>query len=342
MAEHIPTPIIVTGAAGFIGFHVARSLLDLGHHVVGIDNMNAYYDVNLKEARLAQLKGRNGFTFHRTDIADRDAISTIFENARPQFVAHLAAQPGVRYSLENPHAYVESNVSGFLNILEGCRACEVKHLAYASSSSVYGNSPNVPYDVEQNVDNPISLYAATKKSNELMAHAYSHLWNIPVTGLRFFTVYGPWGRPDMAVYSFTKAIRDGKTIKVFNNGDLRRDFTYIDDITSGVVKVLFSSRPTDNQNSTPEARRQIAPNYRLYNIGNSEPVDLMQMIETLEELTGREAMKEYLPMQPGDVYETFADTSALERDFGFKIHTPLKQGLAAFVAWYDTYHSGRS
>ena len=341
MAENTQTPIIVTGVAGFIGFHVARSLLDLGHHVVGIDNMNAYYDVSLKEARLAQLKGRNGFSFHRLDIADKDAMAEIFQSVQPEYVAHLAAQPGVRYSLENPHAYVESNLSGFLNILEGCRACGVKHLAYASSSSVYGNSPDVPYNVDQNVDNPISLYAATKKSNELMAHAYSHLWNMPVTGLRFFTVYGPWGRPDMAVYKFTRAIRNGDPIKVFNNGDLRRDFTYIDDITNGVVKVLLSVNGPEEADSGPEAHRQKAPNYRLYNIGNSEPVDLMQMIRTLEEVSDAEAVKEYLPMQPGDVYETFADTSALERDFGFKAHTPLKQGLAAFVAWYDAYHRSR-
>ncbi|MEX3008909.1 NAD-dependent epimerase/dehydratase family protein [Hoeflea sp. TYP-13] len=342
MSNQISAPIIVTGAAGFIGFHVARNLLDLGYQVIGIDNMNTYYDVGLKEARLAQLTGRNGFGFHRVDIGDKEAMADIFESIRPTHVAHLAAQPGVRYSLENPHAYVDSNVTGFLNVLEGCRACDVKHLAYASSSSVYGNSPDVPYSTDQNVDNPISLYAATKKSNELMAHAYSHIWNIPVTGLRFFTVYGPWGRPDMAVYLFTKAIRNGDPIKVFNNGDLRRDFTYIDDIANGVVKVLLSPPASDTGDADGKARQRVAPNYRLYNIGNSEPADLMQMIETLESLTGGEAVKEFLPMQPGDVYETFADTSALERDFGFKAHTPLNEGLAAFVAWYDAYHSSRT
>lgn len=338
MSDHIQTPILVTGAAGFIGFHVARSLLDQGHQVVGIDNMNDYYDISLKEARLAQLQGRNGFGFHRLDIADRDAMAELFETVRPHYVAHLAAQAGVRYSLENPHAYVDSNLSGFLNILEGCRASGVRHLAYASSSSVYGNSPDVPYSVDQNVDNPVSLYAATKKSNELMAHAYSHLWGMPVTGLRFFTVYGPWGRPDMAIYKFTRAIREGKPIKIFNNGDLRRDFTYIDDITKGFVTVLFSHPSAEPTQGPRDAHRQVAQNYRLYNIGNSEPVDLMQMIKSLEQVAGREAIKEYLPMQPGDVYETFADTSALERDFGYRVHTPLDEGLAAFVEWYDSYH----
>ncbi|MCY6380811.1 NAD-dependent epimerase/dehydratase family protein [Hoeflea prorocentri] len=338
MADQISAPIIVTGAAGFIGFHVTRLLLDAGYRVVGIDNMNSYYDVGLKEARLAQLQSRNGFGFERVDLAQKDPVATIFKNVRPSHVAHLAAQPGVRYSLENPHAYVDSNITGFLNILEGCRDSGVTHLAYASSSSVYGNSNDVPYSTHQNVDNPISLYAATKKSNELMAHVYSHLWNIPVTGLRFFTVYGPWGRPDMAAYLFTKAIRNGDPIKVFNNGDLRRDFTYVDDIANGVVKVLLS--PPQGATETSEASDgEVAPLYRLYNIGNSEPVELLTMIKTLEKVTGQKAVKEFLPMQPGDVYETYADTSDLERDFGFKVHTPLEEGLTAFVDWYDRYHS---
>lgn len=339
MADQTSAPIIVTGAAGFIGFHVARLLLDAGHRVVGIDNMNAYYDVGLKEARLARLQGRNGFSFERLDLADKDAVAAVFSAVQPTHVAHLAAQPGVRYSLENPHAYVDSNISGFLNVLEGCRDGGVAHLAYASSSSVYGNSKDVPYSTRQNVDNPISLYAATKKSNELMAHVYSHLWNIPVTGLRFFTVYGPWGRPDMAAYLFTRAIRNGEPIKVFNNGDLRRDFTFIDDIANGVVKVLLSPPGKSSGAGTPARNDPTAPLYRLYNIGNSEPVELLKMIETLEKVTGQTARKEFLPMQPGDVYETYADTSDLERDFGFKVHTPLEEGLAAFVEWYDSYHA---
>ncbi len=337
MVDKVSTPIIVTGAAGFIGFHVAKRLLSRGYDVVGIDNLNDYYDVSLKEARLDQLKTQKGFDFFRTDIADRNAVADIFDRVKPTHIAHLAAQPGVRYSLENPHAYVQSNVAGFLNILEGCRHCDIKHLAYASSSSVYGNSPNVPYQTDQRVDNPISLYAATKKSNELMAHAYSHIWSMPVTGLRFFTVYGPWGRPDMAAYLFTKAIREGTPIRVFNNGALRRDFTYIDDIAEGVVKVLLSAPHI--KTGAADEYQQVASNYRLYNIGNSEPVELMKMINTLEELLGKKAIKEYLPMQPGDVLETFSDTTALERDFGFQIHTPLEKGLAAFVDWYDTYHA---
>ncbi|WP_419913415.1 NAD-dependent epimerase/dehydratase family protein [Hoeflea sp.] len=338
MVNQTSAPILVTGAAGFIGAQVARMLLDAGHFVVGIDNLNAYYDVGLKEARLDLLKGRNGFSFHRVDISDRQAMTEVFERTKPSYVAHLAAQPGVRYSLENPHAYIESNVAGFMNILEGCRNFGIQHLVYASSSSVYGNSPDVPYNTEQDVDHPISLYAATKKSNELMAHVYSHLWNIPTTGLRFFTVYGPWGRPDMAVYLFTKAIRTGQPIRIFNNGDLRRDFTFIDDIAAGVVKVLMSP-PVPGSTNQNGRHQTVSPLYRLYNIGNSEPVDLMKMIETLERVAGRKAVKEFLPMQPGDVYETFADTSALERDFGFKVHTPLEEGLSAFVDWYDTYHT---
>ena len=335
MAETVSAPILVTGAAGFVGFHVARLLLQGGHRVVGVDNMNAYYDVALKRARLEKLLDDTGFLFHEIDIADAQAVAAVFKQTGPTHIAHLAAQPGVRYSLENPHAYIDSNINGFLNILEGCRSTGVQHLAYASSSSVYGNSPDVPYDTQQNVDNPISLYAATKKSNELMAHAYSHIWNIPVTGLRFFTVYGPWGRPDMAVYLFTKAIREGKPIKVFNNGLLKRDFTYIDDIAKGVVNVLLSP-PTPPSDASDH--RQTAPLYRLYNIGNSQPVELMTMIETLERLLGQTAEKQFLPMQPGDVLETYADTTALERDFGFKVHTPLEQGLAEFVHWYDAYH----
>ena len=335
MADTDSAPILVTGAAGFIGFHVARLLLERGHRVVGVDNMNAYYDVALKRARLEKLLDETGFLFHEVDIADARAVSAVFKQSKPTHIAHLAAQPGVRYSLENPNAYIDSNINGFFNIIEGFRETQIRHLTYASSSSVYGNSPDVPYDTSQNVDNPISLYAATKRSNELMAHAYSHIWNIPVTGLRFFTVYGPWGRPDMAVYLFTKAIRERKPIKVFNNGQLRRDFTHVDDIAKGVVNVLLSPpRPP----SEAAQHKKTAPLYRLYNIGNAQPVELMTMIETLERLLGQTAKKEFFPMQPGDVFETYADTTALERDFGFRIHTPLEEGLTSFVHWYDAYH----
>ncbi|MGN6551303.1 MAG: NAD-dependent epimerase/dehydratase family protein [Pararhizobium sp.] len=323
--------ILVTGVAGFIGYHVARRLFDLGYAVVGVDSMNAYYDPALKEARLAELRKLEGFRFERVDLADRAACEALFTELRPEGVVHLAAQPGVRYSIDHPHAYGESNLTAFLNVLEGARHNGCRHLVYASSSSVYGMGKELPYSTDQNVDRPVSLYAATKKANELMAHAYSHLYRIPMTGLRFFTVYGPWGRPDMAVWSFTEAIKAGRPIKVFNHGDMRRDFTYIDDIAEGVVRVL-AGPPADDGAGAPS---------RLYNIGNNRPEPLLGLIETLERLIGRPAKRKLLPMQPGDVYETYADISALERDFGFKPATPLETGLARFVAWHDAY-AGRS
>jgi UDP-glucuronate 4-epimerase len=319
--------ILVTGAAGFVGFHVVRRLHELGYRVTGVDNLNSYYDVRLKEARLAELRHLPEFRFEKLDLADGDACAALFERARPQGVVHLAAQPGVRYSIDNPLAYGDRNLTAFLNILEGVRHGKCRHLVYASSSSVYGLGRDLPYSVDQNVDKPISLYAATKKANELMAHAYSHLYRVPMTGLRFFTVYGPWGRPDMAVYSFTEAIKAGRPINVFNNGDMRRDFTYIDDIVEGVVRVL-AGPPEDDGKEAP---------YRLYNIGNSRPEGLLHLIETLERLIGRPAEKNFLPMQPGDVYETYADISALNRDFGFEPTTSIEEGLAKFVEWHDGY-----
>lgn len=322
--------ILVTGAAGFIGFHVAQRLLRLGYGVVGVDNLNTYYDVGLKQARLAELDGAPGFRFERIDLADRGACAALFGTGRPAGVVHLAAQPGVRYSIDHPHAYADSNLTAFLNVLEGVRHGQCRHLVYASSSSVYGMGRDLPYSVEQNVDRPISLYAATKKANELMAHAYSHLYRTPMTGLRFFTVYGPWGRPDMAVYSFTEAIKAGRPIKVFNNGDMRRDFTYVDDIVEGIVRVL-ASPPADEGDEAP---------YRLYNIGNSRPEGLLHLIETLEKLIGKPAEKVFLPMQPGDVYETYADIEALTRDFGFRPRTSIEEGLARFVEWHGSYEAG--
>lgn len=319
--------VLVTGSAGFIGFHTARRLLGLGYDVVGVDNLNAYYDVALKEARLSELDGEERFRFERIDLSDRDACAKLFETVRPAGVVHLAAQPGVRYSIDHPHVYADSNLTGFLNVLEGVRHAKCRHLVYASSSSVYGLGRELPYSVGQDVDRPISLYAATKKANELMAHSYAHLYRTPMTGLRFFTVYGPWGRPDMAVYSFTEAIKAGRPIKVFNNGDMRRDFTYVDDIVEGVVRVL-AAPPADDGEAAP---------YRLYNIGNSRPEGLLHMIETLERLIGRKAEKVFLPMQPGDVYETYADISDTTRDFGFEPTTSIETGLAKFVEWHDAY-----
>ncbi|GAO03358.1 NAD-dependent epimerase [Anaeromyxobacter sp. PSR-1] len=320
-------PTLVTGAAGFIGFHLAKALLDRGDEVVGVDSMVPYYDVRLKEARLAQLTGRPGFTFERLDLADRDATARLFERARFGAVVHLAAQPGVRYSLVNPHAYVDANVTGFLDVLEGCRHHPVRHLVYASSSSVYGGNTKVPFAVTDNVDHPVSLYAATKKANELMAYTYSHLFAIPATGLRFFTVYGPWGRPDMAPMLFARAILEGRPIQVFNHGQMRRDFTYVDDIVEGVIRVL--DRP-------PAAG--VVPPHRLYNIGNSQPVELLRFIEVMEEALGKKAVRELLPMQPGDVPATFADVSDLERDVGFRPATSIEEGVRRFVAWYRTFH----
>jgi len=318
------SPILVTGAAGFIGMHCSAKLLAQGHHVIGIDNLNDYYDPRLKQARLAPLSAHSGFRFIETDIANRDALEKLFTEVRPERVLHLAAQAGVRYSLKNPHAYVQSNLVGFVNMLEGCRHHGVQHLVYASSSSVYGANTKVPFAVGDSVDHPVSLYAATKKSNELMAHSYSHLYGLPTTGLRFFTVYGPWGRPDMSPWLFTSAILEGRTIDVFNHGKMQRDFTYIDDIVEGTLRVL---------DRAPSG----APPYQLYNIGNHQPVELMDFIGTLERVLGREAKKNFLPMQPGDVPVTYADTDDLRRDVGFAPSTPLSQGLQQWADWYRSY-----
>jgi UDP-glucuronate 4-epimerase len=331
--------VLITGAAGFIGFYVAKTLLDRGDQVVGVDNLNDYYDPSLKVARLAQLEGRNGFRFVKCDLADRTAVEAIFADEKPQAVINLAAQAGVRYSLTNPHSYADSNLTGFLNVLEGCRSHGVEHLVFASSSSVYGANTVMPYSVHHNVDHPLSLYAATKKANELMAHSYAHLYRIPMTGLRFFTVYGPWGRPDMAYFSFTKKILAGEPIDVFNNGQHARDFTYIDDIVEGVVRVLDRVPEGDSawSGDTPDPSRSQAP-YRLYNIGNNNPVQLMDFITAIEKAVGREAEKNYLPMQPGDVPATYADVDDLTRDVGFAPSTPLEDGIARFVAWYREYY----
>lgn len=332
-------PVLLTGVAGFIGFHVARALLDRGRVVYGIDNLNDYYDPALKESRLALLEGRNGFTFEKLDVSNRTATSDLFARLKPQYVIHLAAQAGVRYSLINPQAYVDANIVGFSNILEGCRQGAVRHLTYASSSSVYGANTNMPFSVHQNVDHPVSLYAASKKANELMAHCYSHLYGLPTTGLRFFTVYGPWGRPDMALFLFTKAILEGRPIEVFNNGDMRRDFTYIDDIVEAVIRTsdtIASPNPAwDGAHPDPGTSR--AP-YRLYNIGNHSPVELWDLIGCLERAIGREAQKILLPMQPGDVPETYADVDDLVRDVGFRPDTSLEDGVSKFVAWYRDYY----
>jgi len=331
--------ILLTGVAGFIGYHVAERLLARGDEVVGLDNLNAYYDVRLKEARLARLTGRPGFRFHRLDLADRAGIEDLFAQTRPQRVVHLAAQAGVRYSLTNPHAYVESNLVGFMHVLEGCRHHGVEHLVYASSSSVYGANTRMPFSVHHNVDHPLSLYAASKKANELMAHTYSHLYGLPTTGLRFFTVYGPWGRPDMALFLFTKAILEGRPIDVFNEGRMRRDFTYIDDIVEGVVRVT-DRVPAGNpawSGDAPDPGTSRAP-YRIYNIGNHAPVELLHLIGLLEAALGRKAEKRLLPMQPGDVPATYADVDDLIRDVGFQPATPIEEGVRRFVAWYRDFY----
>jgi UDP-glucuronate 4-epimerase len=330
--------ILVTGAAGFIGFHTASRLLARGHEVIGVDNLNDYYDVRLKRARLAEVQGRTGFTFFSRDIADRDATSRLFFEVQPHRVIHLAAQAGVRYSISNPHAYVDSNLVGFVNVLEGCRNHKVQHLVYASSSSVYGSNRTMPFSVEHNVDHPLSLYAATKKANELMAHTYSHLYNLPTTGLRFFTVYGPWGRPDMAYFIFTRAIDRGEPINVFNHGRMLRDFTYIDDIVEGVVRACDRiARPNlAKPEGTPGHGAGQAP-YRIYNIGTHRPVALMRLIEIIEENLGKVAQKNFLPMQPGDVPSTYADVEDLRRDVGFEPSTPLEEGIRNFVEWYRAW-----
>jgi UDP-glucuronate 4-epimerase len=325
--------ILVTGAAGFVGFHLSQKLLANGENVIGLDNLNNYYDISLKQARLNQLFEYKHFQFFQLDLADRDGMAELFASCKPEIVVHLAAQAGVRYSLTHPYAYVDSNLIGFINILEGCRHTEVKHLVYASSSSVYGANKKIPFSVGDQVDHPVSLYAATKKANELMAYTYSHLYNLPTTGLRFFTVYGPWGRPDMAYFIFTQSILSGKPIKVFNYGKMRRDFTYIDDIVEGVNRVI-DKIPQANI-TAPE---KSAP-YKLYNIGNNQPVNLIDFIEILEKHLGVQAEKEFLPLQPGDVPETYADIEELVKDTGFKPSTPLEVGLEHFVNWYRSYYS---
>jgi UDP-glucuronate 4-epimerase len=320
--------ILVTGAAGFIGFHVARQLLDEGRTVVGLDSVNDYYDPALKEARLAQLEGRPNFTFIKANLADRGALLALMAEHKFPVVIHLAAQAGVRYSIDNPHAYADANLEGFLNILEGCRHNGCKHLLYASSSSVYGANKKKPFSVGDRVDNPISLYAATKKANELMAHSYSHLYRLPTTGLRFFTVYGPWGRPDMAIFLFTKAIIEKAPIKLFNHGDMRRDFTYVDDVV-GVIGRLIDNVPSGSSDEAPA---------RIYNVGNHKPEHLLHVVEVLEKELGLEAVKTMLPMQPGDVPETFADVDDLMRDVGFKPDTSIEDGIRQFVAWYRGHY----
>lgn len=331
--------ILVTGAAGFIGYSVSRALLARGDEVVGLDNLNAYYDTQLKHDRLLQLKSQENFRFILLDLIDRHALARLFTEEKFTHVVHLAAQAGVRYSLENPHAYLDSNVTGTLNILENCRHYPVRHLVYASSSSVYGLNAKAPFAVSDNVDHPISLYAATKKTTELMAHTYAHLYAIPTTGLRFFTVYGPWGRPDMAPMKFAKAIFSGQPIEVYNYGQMQRDFTYIDDVVTGVLKVLDKPATVDAawNPAAPAPASSSAP-YRLYNIGNHQPVNLLDFITLLEKTIGVEAKKNLLPMQPGDVAQTFADVTDLMRDFDFKPTTDLEAGIQQFIAWYKHYY----
>lgn len=320
--------VLVTGAAGFIGYHLSQRLLLDGAQVFGIDNLNDYYAVDLKTSRLAKLESNPNFQFQRLDLSDRNGMETLFESNTLDGVIHLAAQAGVRYSLENPHAYLDSNLVGFLHILEGCRHSQIAHLVYASSSSVYGANKKVPFSVEDNVDHPVSLYAATKKSNELMAHSYSHLYQIPITGLRFFTVYGPWGRPDMAYFKFVDAIANNKSIDVYNHGKMQRDFTYIDDVVEGIIRVLHQPPNLDTT----------IPPYKLYNIGNNQPVTLMRFIEVIETAMGKTADKNFLPMQPGDVPATYADVDALMKDVGFQPKTPIEEGIQKFVTWYRSYY----
>ncbi|MBN9048401.1 MAG: NAD-dependent epimerase [Rhizobiales bacterium] len=332
-------PILVTGAAGFIGFHVARRLLASGRAVVGLDNLNSYYDPSLKHARLAELRKAGLSDFVQLDLSNRDGIAALFAKHRFPAVIHLAAQAGVRHSLVDPFAYIDSNLVGFTTILEGCRHNGCRHLVYASSSSVYGSNTTMPFSVHQNVDHPLSLYGASKKANELMAHAYSHLFRLPTTGLRFFTVYGPWGRPDMAMWLFAKAILAGEPIKVFNNGNMRRDFTYIDDIVESIVRLVDHAPVADPawSSATPDPGTSNAP-WRVYNIGNNNPVELMRVIELIEQALGREAIKEFLPMQPGDVPATYADVDDLMRAVDFQPATPIERGISEFIGWYRQYH----
>lgn len=331
--------VLITGAAGFIGSHVSRILLDRGDQVVGLDNLNDYYDPTLKQARLDRLTPDKGFTFAKLELADREGVANLFAETKPDRVVNLAAQAGVRYSLENPHSYVDSNIVGFVNILEACRHNEVEHLVYASSSSVYGANTTMPFSIHHNIDHPLSLYAASKKSNELMAHTYAHLFQLPVTGLRFFTVYGPWGRPDMALFMFTRNILAGKPIDVFNHGNHARDFTYIDDIAEGVVRTLdrIASPNPDWSSDAPDPGTSQAP-YRIYNIGNNEPVELMHYIACIENAVGKKAEINYLPLQPGDVPKTFADIDDLVADTGFRPSIPVEEGINRFVEWYKSYY----
>jgi UDP-glucuronate 4-epimerase len=335
-------PVLITGAAGFIGFHLSLRLLREGNRVIGLDNINDYYDPRLKWDRLKQLEAFPGFELHRIDLEDRSSMEALFRAHEFEVVVNLAAQAGVRHSLTHPHTYVESNLMGFLHILEGCRHHHVGHLVFASSSSVYGANTTMPFSVHHNVDHPVSLYGATKKANELMAHTYAHLYKLPCTGLRFFTVYGPWGRPDMALFLFTRAILEGKPIQVFNQGKMQRDFTYVDDIVEGVARVMEKAPQPDPtwSGAAPDPGSSYAP-YRIYNIGNNHPVELMQFIETLEEYLGKKAQKDLLPMQPGDVPATYADIDDLARDFGFRPKTTIQEGIARFVAWYREYYGAK-
>ncbi len=332
--------VLVTGAAGFIGYHLAKRLLANGYRVVGLDNLNPYYDVALKAARLEELKSESNFTFFKFDLSDRKQLEDIFNGTEFDVVVNLAAQAGVRYSLENPHAYVDSNLVGFVNLLECCRHHALPHLVFASSSSVYGANTTMPFSVHDNVDHPVSLYAATKKANELMAHTYSHLYGLPCTGLRFFTVYGPWGRPDMALFLFTQAILENKPIQVFNHGKMQRDFTYIDDIIEGVVRVM-GRLPVANPNwqgDAPDPGTSYAP-YKIYNIGNNQPVELLKFIEVIEAALGKKAKKQFMDLQPGDVVATYADVDDLMQDVGFKPATPIEKGVALFIEWYQRFYS---
>ncbi|MEQ8304033.1 MAG: NAD-dependent epimerase [Cyclobacteriaceae bacterium] len=331
--------VLVTGAAGFIGFHLSKRLVDAGYGVVGLDNMNAYYEVSLKEARLKALQEQEDFQFVKADLANKNALDKLFKENSFQYVINLAAQAGVRYSLENPQAYIDSNIQGFINILECCRHHKPAHLIYASSSSVYGANTKMPFSVHHNVDHPLSLYAATKKANELVAHTYSSLYDLPTTGLRFFTVYGPYGRPDMALFLFTKAILEGKPIDVYNHGKMKRDFTYVDDIVSGIER-LIPTIPTSDKSwngHEPDPATSFAP-YRVFNIGNNKPVELLRFIEVLEEKLGKKAIKNLMPIQPGDVPETYADIEALEQAVGFRPSTSIEEGVGKFVEWYRGYY----
>jgi UDP-glucuronate 4-epimerase len=337
---HLNAKVLVTGAAGFIGFHLTKKLCSAGYHVLGIDNLDNYYDVSIKQSRLDILNSLQGFSFKNCDLVNYSDLDDLFQEHRIEYVVNLAAQAGVRYSLTNPHAYLKSNLHGFLNILEACRHHNIRHLVYASSSSVYGANKKLPFSVHHNVDHPISLYAASKKSNELMAHTYSSLFNLPSTGLRFFTVYGPYGRPDMALFLFTKAIVEGKPIDVFNNGKMKRDFTYVDDIVESIER-LIPMAPVPDKNwsgMAPDPASSFAP-YRVYNIGNSDPVELLHFIEIIERKLGKTAIKNFLPIQDGDVPETYADVSDLEREIDFRPATPIEVGVGKFIDWYKEYYN---